>query len=45
VDADPGLGGVFGRLADPLVERAQGRTVRNNLETLAEILTEHEDAR
>jgi uncharacterized protein YndB with AHSA1/START domain len=45
VDADPGLGGVFGRLADPLVERAQARTVRNNLETLAEILTEHEDAR
>ena len=45
VDADPGLGGVFGRLADPLVERAQGRTVRNNLETLAEILTEHEDER
>ena len=44
VDADPGLGGVFGRLADPLVERAQGRTVRNNLETLAEILTELQDA-
>jgi len=44
VDADPGLGGVFGRLADPFVERAQGRTVRNNLETLAEILTEHQDA-
>jgi uncharacterized protein YndB with AHSA1/START domain len=44
VDADPGLGGVFGKLADPFVERAQGRTVRNNLETLAEILTEHQDA-
>lgn len=44
VEADPGLGGVFGKLADPLVERAQGRTVRNNLETLAEILTEHQDA-
>lgn len=44
-DADPGLGGVFGRLADPFVERAQARTVRNNLETLAEILTEHEDQR
>jgi uncharacterized protein YndB with AHSA1/START domain len=43
VDADPGLGGVFGRLADPFVERAQARTVRNNLETLTEILTEHED--
>jgi uncharacterized protein YndB with AHSA1/START domain len=45
VDADAGLGGVFGRLADPFVERAQARTVRNNLETLAEILTEHGDAR
>jgi uncharacterized protein YndB with AHSA1/START domain len=44
VDADPGLGGVFGKLADPFVERAQARTVRNNLETLAEILTEHQDA-
>jgi uncharacterized protein YndB with AHSA1/START domain len=43
VDADAGLGGIFGRLADPLVERAQARTVRNNLETLAEILTEHQD--
>jgi uncharacterized protein YndB with AHSA1/START domain len=44
VDADPGLGGVFGKLADPFVERAQARTVRNNLDTLAEILTEHQDA-
>jgi Polyketide cyclase / dehydrase and lipid transport len=39
VEADPGLGGVFGRLADPLVEKAQRRTVRANLETLAELLT------
>lgn len=36
-----GLGGVFGKLADSLVERAQGRTVRANLETLAEWLAEH----
>jgi uncharacterized protein YndB with AHSA1/START domain len=44
VEADPGLGGIFGRLADPLVEKAQARTVRNNLETLTEVLTEHRDA-
>ena len=43
-DVDPGLGGVFGKLADPLVEKAQARTVRNNLETLAEVLTEHRDS-
>jgi carbon monoxide dehydrogenase subunit G len=44
VDATPGLGGVFGRLADPLVEKAHARTVRGNLETLTEVLTEHQDA-
>lgn len=38
VDAASGLGGVFGRLADPLVEKAHGRTVRANLGTLAELL-------
>ncbi|MEW1810332.1 SRPBCC family protein [Pseudarthrobacter phenanthrenivorans] len=41
IDADSGLGGIFGKMADPLVERAQGRTVRANLETLAEWLAEH----
>ncbi|PNI07263.1 hypothetical protein CXX84_16915 [Arthrobacter sp. AFG7.2] len=41
IDAASGLGGVFGKLADPLVERAQGRTMRANLETLAEWLVEH----
>lgn len=41
IDAASGLGGIFGKLADPLVERAQGRTVRANLETLAEWLAEH----
>jgi uncharacterized membrane protein len=40
VEAAEGLGGVFGRLADPLVQKAQGRTVRANLETLAELLTQ-----
>jgi uncharacterized protein YndB with AHSA1/START domain len=43
-DADAGLGGIFGKLADPLVEKAQARTVRNNLETLTEVLTEHRDS-
>jgi plasmid stabilization system protein ParE len=41
IDADSGLGGIFGKLADPLVEKAQARTVRANLETLAELLAEH----
>lgn len=41
IDADPGLGGVFGRLADPFIEKAQARTVRANLDTLAELLGEH----
>ncbi|MGG6380120.1 SRPBCC family protein [Paenarthrobacter sp. NEAU-H11] len=41
IEAASGLGGIFGKLADPLVERAQGRTVRANLETLAEWLAEH----
>lgn len=44
IDAASGLGGIFGKLADPLVERAQGRTVRANLETLAEMLAEHPNA-
>lgn len=41
IDADSGLGGIFGKIADPLVEKAQARTTRANLETLVEILTEH----
>ena len=44
VDAASGLGGVFGRLADPFVERAQARTVRANLETLAELLAKGSQA-
>ncbi len=40
VEADSGLGGIFGRLTDPLVEKAQRRTVRGNLDTLAELLTQ-----
>lgn len=38
LEAESGLGGVFGRLADPIVERAQARTVRANLDTLADVL-------
>lgn len=38
VDAESGLGGVFGRFGDPLVQKAQRRTVRANLDTLAELL-------
>ncbi len=38
VEADSGLGGVFGRLTDPIVEKVQGRTIRANLDTLAELL-------
>ena len=40
IDAESGLGGVFGRLADPFIEKAQARTVRANLETLAELLVQ-----
>jgi carbon monoxide dehydrogenase subunit G len=43
IDAGSGLGGVFGRLADPFVERAQARTVRANLDTLADLLAERPD--
>ncbi|HEV7567056.1 MAG TPA: SRPBCC family protein [Microbacteriaceae bacterium] len=44
IDAASGLGGIFGRLADPFVERAQARTVRANLDTLAELLAENPDS-
>jgi len=38
VEAESGLGGVFGRFGDPLVQTAQGRTVRTNLQRLAGLL-------
>jgi len=41
IDAASGLGGVFGKLAEPLVQKAHTRTVRANLETLADLLAEH----
>ena len=40
IDAETGLGGIFGRMADPFIAKAQARTVRANLETLAELLAE-----
>ena len=33
---------VLGRLADPFIEKGQSRTVRANLETLAELLADHQ---
>jgi uncharacterized membrane protein len=41
VDTGSGLGGIFGRLAEPFIEIAQARTLRANLETLAGLLVEH----
>lgn len=41
VEADNGLGGFFGKLAEPLVQKAHSRTVRANLDTLADLLAEH----
>lgn len=41
VEVDSGMGGFFGKLADPLVQKSHTRTVQANLETLADLLTEH----
>jgi ligand-binding SRPBCC domain-containing protein len=38
IDADSGLGGVFGKLGDPIVVKAQARTVKTNLENLKGLL-------
>lgn len=38
IEAASGLGGVFGKLADPLVTKAQERTVRTNLANLKALL-------
>ncbi len=38
LEAESGLGGVFGKLGEPLVVKAQQRTVRSNLATLKELL-------
>lgn len=41
VEVDNGMGGFFRKLADPFVQKAHARTVRANLETLADLLAEH----
>ncbi len=41
VDTGSGLGGIFGRLAEPFIEKAQTRTLRANLDTLARLLVGH----
>jgi uncharacterized protein YndB with AHSA1/START domain len=38
VDAESGLGGVFGKLADPVIAKAQTHTIRANLATLTDLL-------
>jgi uncharacterized membrane protein len=40
LSADSGLGGAFGRVLEPLVEKAQTKVVRANLATLAELLVQ-----
>ncbi|WP_430298266.1 SRPBCC family protein [Sinomonas sp. B1-1] len=41
LETSQGLGGVFGSLADALVNKTYARQVRADLATLAEIFTEH----
>lgn len=41
LEAAAGLGGVFGRFADALVNKVYSRQMRANLATLSEILSEH----
>ena len=36
--AESGLGGAFGRAMEPIVQRAQTKVVRANLDTLASLL-------
>ncbi|WP_247048173.1 hypothetical protein [Arthrobacter rhizosphaerae] len=35
------MGGLLGRLPDPLVNRLLGRSLRRNLKTLSRVLAEH----
>ena len=39
LEAESGLGGLFGRLGDPLVQNAQSRAVRGSLARLAQLLS------
>jgi hypothetical protein len=43
VDAEPGLSGVFGRITDRFVQSAQQRTMRGNMDNLAELLASPTD--
>jgi len=36
--AESGLGGAFGRILEPIVEKAQAKSVRTNLDKLADLL-------
>jgi carbon monoxide dehydrogenase subunit G len=40
IEAESGLGGSFGRLLEPIVEKAQAKSVRESLATLAALLRE-----
>jgi uncharacterized membrane protein len=44
LESAAGLGGVFGRIGDALVNKAYSRQTRANLATLSEILTEHKES-
>ncbi len=39
IETEAGLGGLFGRLADPIVEKAYGRVMQVGLENLVVVLT------
>jgi uncharacterized membrane protein len=39
IEAETGLGGAFGRVMEPIVAKAQAKTVRENLDGLAILLT------
>lgn len=38
LESESGLGGVFGRMADPIVTKAYGRSIQASLENLADLL-------
>ncbi|MFD4366953.1 SRPBCC family protein [Rhodococcus sp. NPDC058521] len=39
LDIDSGIGGIFGKLSDPIVAKAHSRTVRASLDNLADLMT------
>jgi uncharacterized membrane protein len=38
IEAESGLGGAFGRVMDPIVQKAQAKVVRSNLDSLATLI-------